>query len=299
MALPLGESSALLAAVTWAVGATLFGKFVRGGTFEPAALNLVKGAVAGVAMLATVLVRGEVGALAAADGTSLWLFALSGLLGLAIGDTVYFAAMKELGVRRAMLLLSTAPVFAAVGGLVFLDEPLDLRTSLGVLLAVGGTAAVVGEAGGSAPIPGDARKGLALGLAAGILQALGALLGRKAFATGLPPLAAAGVRTWAATLALLLFSLGSGRFVRWTTPFRSRERFVPVAAIALLGSYLGIWLSQVAVAQAASVAIAATLLATPPLFALLLGRALGGEPAGARAVMGTAIAFGGVVLLTA
>jgi drug/metabolite transporter (DMT)-like permease len=59
------------------------------------------------------------------------ILALSGVIGIGLGDTAYFAAINRLGPRRALLLETLAPPIAALLALVFLQEALSLRAWLG------------------------------------------------------------------------------------------------------------------------------------------------------------------------
>jgi len=97
--------------------------------------------------------------------------------------------MAILGVRAALLLLSMAPVFAAVGGALWLSEPLGLRDALAIAAVLAGVALVVNEQAGAeaarGPLSPRARAfGVTCGLIAAIAQASGSLLSRAAMATG-------------------------------------------------------------------------------------------------------------------
>ena len=80
------------------------------------------------------------------------LLALSGVIGLTLGDAAYFGAMAILGVRRALLLLSTAPVFAAIGGALWLDEPAGCWQAGAIASRSSGVAVVVNERPEGAPL---------------------------------------------------------------------------------------------------------------------------------------------------
>jgi drug/metabolite transporter (DMT)-like permease len=71
-----------------------------------------------------------------------------------------------------------------------------------------------------------------------------------------------------------------------------------VGGSAFVGTYVGMWLSQVAIGRASSTAVAATLLATSPIFALPIGRWLEAERITARALGGTVLAVAGLAALT-
>ena len=118
----IGEAAALGAALCWAVGSHLWGRIGRSVEVAPGALNLGKCAAGAIFFGVTgLVVSGR--PLPDLPARTMGLLALSGLIGLTLGDSAYFGAMAILGVRRALLLLSTAPVFAALGDAFWLGQP--------------------------------------------------------------------------------------------------------------------------------------------------------------------------------
>jgi drug/metabolite transporter (DMT)-like permease len=158
----IGELAALAASCCWAVGSHLFGRIGRSGEVPPGAMNLGKCLTALGLFTVTALVFGALGGHvipAVSPRATGWLLA-SGFVGLALGDGAYFQAIVTIGVRRALLLLSTAPVFAAIGGALCLGEQLGLREWAGILAVMVGVGLVVyerdagsGPGKGLAPFP--------------------------------------------------------------------------------------------------------------------------------------------------
>lgn len=308
----LGEAAALGAAACWAVGSHLFGRIGKGGAVPAGAMNLGKCATAtllfGVAGLA---VRGHL--LPSAPTGELGWLAASGFVGLALGDSAYFGAIVTIGVRRALLLLSTAPVFAAVGGVLLLRERLGAVDALGIAAVLVGVALVVteGTAESTAAAEGKTRRGLALGLFAGLAQAAGSLMSRHGMRHGLGALDASLVRIAAGFSGLVVVAALLGTLRPWLRVLLGQGPVLPgvpvrrglatlgaVAGSATVGTFVGIGLAQYAIAHASSTAVATTLLATSPLFALPIGRWVAAERLTARAVGGTVVAVAGLWLLT-
>ncbi|MEZ4296902.1 MAG: DMT family transporter [Polyangiaceae bacterium] len=331
--MPVGELYALIAAASWAVGSLLFAKI--GKRVSPGAMNLGKCISAAFVL---VLARA---ALTPSLGSPAWLpeaaalLAVSGVIGLTIGDTAYFGAIVSIGVPRAILLLSAAPVFAAIGGVVFLGERVGPREAAGIALTLAGIALVVtGRARPSQPpatalapsgaalasgapaapvaslapvaalvsgapvAPATARRGVALGIVAAVCQASGSLLARRAMKLGVDPLAASAARLVTGAVSLIALALLTGHARRWVRELRAGRAWLSVAGAAQIGTVGGIWLSQLAIHHCASTGVATTLLATSPIFALPLAHFTGQERITARAAAGTALAIAGVVLLS-
>ena len=87
----LGMGAALASAASWAIGSILFKRI--GETVTPFGMTLSKGAVSSL-LLGGVLFATGYGDL---PGEALGLLLLSGMLGIAIGDTLFFAALQDLG----------------------------------------------------------------------------------------------------------------------------------------------------------------------------------------------------------
>jgi drug/metabolite transporter (DMT)-like permease len=260
-------------------------------------MNLGKCVTAAILFALTgLLLTGRV--MPALSGHALGWLAASGLVGLALGDGSYFRAILSIGVRRALLLLSMAPVFTAVGGALWLNERLGARDAAAILTVVVGVAVVVHE-----QVPGGAHRRLSLagvlfGLGAAIGQAIGSLMSRVGMAGGVSALDAALVRLPVGLVGIVLLTALSGQLAKTARTLARPRLLGAIAGASLIGTYLGIWLSQYAIGHASSTAIASTLLATSPIFALPLGRWLNAERITPRAMGGTLVACAGLALLT-
>jgi drug/metabolite transporter (DMT)-like permease len=100
-----GELAALMAAFLWAVATVVFGRL--GKALSPLVLNLAKGAIALVLLSLTLVLMGQ--SAAGLDRQAVSILALSGVIGIGLGDTAYFTAINHLGPRRALLLETLGP----------------------------------------------------------------------------------------------------------------------------------------------------------------------------------------------
>ncbi len=116
-------------------------------------------------------------------GESLPFFALSGLLGIGLGDTGYFQALTRLGTRRTILISQclTAPAAALIEWL-WLGTKLNFGEIFFITVILTGIAVAMAP-GEHIEIPKQQlRQGILFGLMAAIGGALGAVLSRKAYA---------------------------------------------------------------------------------------------------------------------
>ena len=233
-------------------------------------------------------------------GNLLLLLALSGLVGLVLGDSFYFAALKFIGPRRTLLMRLTCAPMSALLCLAILDERISLPGWLGIALTLAGIAIVQGDrsnGGSDAPLT---RRQLVLGSGAGLLESLGqavaALITKMVLVQGISPFQVPQVRLAAASCALLAYGAVAGRLTAWSAAVREPRVLVGGLAAILIGTCLGLMLMTYSQAKI-PVGLSNTLVSTSPLFALPMAMALRGERIGWRAILGTITAFAGVLLI--
>lgn len=239
-----------------------------------------------------------------------WL-GVSSLFGLVLGDTFLFYAFVLIGPRLSTLMMATVPIISVIGGWALLGERIGRYEILGIFLTVAGVAWVVTEKR-IQPIPArptavsDAtavvtpdRKylfGILLALGGATGQALNLLTARFGMDGGFSTLSASLIRLLIATVVLWSLAAVRGE-VRYTfRQWSNKAAFRAMLAGTVVGPFLGIWASLVAV-QYARLGIAATLMALPPIFVIPLEWALYKQPVSVRAIVGTLVALAGVAVI--
>ncbi len=292
-----GTSAALTAAVFWAFSAILFEDISL--RLQPARLNLFKGAIAIVLLAGTSILLGE--RIPAVTQTEILVLMVSGVIGIALGDTAYFQSVQKLGARRALMLFTLAPPIAALIALVFLGERLDLITWVGILLTAGGVMWVVTEnAQGGEKVQikkEDLVPGILFGAFAALCQASGVVMTRSVLTnTALTTLQSTIVRLAPALLALLAIIRFSGNRTDRLAVIKDDKKLIRLVFLSsFIGAYICLWLQQIAIENAPA-GIAQTLLSTSPIFILPM-MALRGEKVSLRAATGAAAAIFGITLV--
>lgn len=293
MSMPLGEVSCLGAALLWAVSVQIFAlPIARNGARS---VNLFKCTFATVLLGLTLLVTSGWEALGGASGVDLALVALSGVVGLTLGDTALFAAVNHIGVHRSLLLQTTAPVFAAA-----LAWPLGERLSqgqiLGSLVILAGVVVVLaGDRGLAADRGGRIGVGVVVGLLAAFGQGAGVVIAKIGM-DSVPVLPATFVRLGVGAVGLVVFALATNGLGRAIQAFRDREALPRLVTASFFGTYLAMLLMMTGVAWAPA-SVATVLLATPPIFSLVVESVVERRCPSARGLIGTVIAVGGVAWL--
>lgn len=243
------------------------------------------------------------GGLQALSPGDLGVLALSGLVGIFVGDTAMFASMNRLGPRRTGVIFATHAIFGAVLGFVFLDERMGLQAALGGVLVVAGVMTAIawgthkGESHAMETIKGHWPTGVGLGLLAALCQASSALIAKPIMAGGADPLAATIVRVGATCLAHLALLWAGVGLARTQNPISVRV-LGWVSLSGLIGMGLGMSLILMAL-RLGEVGMVGVLSSVSPILVLpLLWWHLGRAPAhGAWLGAGLTVAGTVVVLL--
>lgn len=297
----LGEFAALSAAFLWAASSIVFGYIGR--SVPPLLLNFSKGIIAIALILCTLLLQRDF--FPGGNLSAIALLALSGAIGIGIGDTFYLSAINIIGARRTLLIESLSPPIAAILALVFLQEQLDWQSGLGIFLTVAGVLWVVSE-GISQPIPEQVKHplwGIGFGFLSAFGQGGGAVLSRAALSTtDISPLWSTLFRLLAGLVVITLVLLVQKPDQSWFKPLYSKDYshtgkslLGTILFTAFFSTFLGIWLQQTAF-KFTQVGIAQSLLATSPLFVIPIAVGMG-ERVSLRAIIGAGVAIAGVLLL--
>lgn len=239
--------------------------------------------------------------------------AISGVIGLSLGDQALIVALVDIGPRLTLLTMTTAPIFAAFFGWVFLDETIGAIGLLAIALVVGGVGWVVLER------PSDESKaqsphrtrGIILGFVGAVCQAGGLLLSKQGMGHGWLP-ETQHIDPQSATLVRMVFAALGMVPIVLVHSMRERARAGPpprrIGSVragllftlggAVVGPYLGVWMSLVA-SDRAPLGIAQTLCSLAPVFILPFVILIHKERVSPRAAIGAVIAVSGSALLFA
>jgi drug/metabolite transporter (DMT)-like permease len=77
------------------------------------------------------------------DTAGFWYAVCSGALASGLGYAIWYAALPALNATNAATVQLSVPVIAAVGGIIFLGEPITLRLALASVAILGGIALVI------------------------------------------------------------------------------------------------------------------------------------------------------------
>ena len=256
------------------------------------------------------------GAFAHAPWVQLVLLALSGLVGLTLGDAALFLALQILGPRRGSLIMALAPGFAALMMVPLLGETLSWIGVVGMVVTLGGVMWVVLERGQPGEIQGNLILGVTMGVLGAAGQAGGLILSKAGLGMANPegllnsisgittenvvtvsPLYGTLIRMLAGTVILVGYCIAVGKFGETLRKLKDRKAVGQTSAGAFFGPFVGVTLSLAAVAWT-NTAVAATIMAISPVLVIPIVRIVYKQKITWRAVAGAIVAITGVAVLT-
>jgi drug/metabolite transporter (DMT)-like permease len=305
-----GEAAALATAVCWSLTPFFFtAASLRIGAF---ATNVIRLVLACLFLATAVAVTG---AAHAVPGRQAWMFVLSGIVGLTLGDAALFDAFVILGPRRVSLLSAVAPVIAAAASVPLLGERMSAVGLAGMALTLGGVAWVVMERGEASAVRGSLARGVTMGVLAAAGQGLGGIfaaaglgnasasswLGGLAAGDGgaesVTPLVGTLVRMLAGCGGMLIWAAVRGRVGEVARGTKDARALGLAAAGATFGPFIGVWFSLTAFKYTQPMAVAQTIMAFSPVLVIVIARIVHGERPSLRAWTGSIAAIAGVAVL--
>lgn len=287
----LGISAALMSAASWALGAIMFSKI--GESVSPVAMTFAKGVI-GIVLLGIVYIYEGV---APVSSEVMIILLISGLVGISLGDTLFFMSLRDLGPKTQIIMFMFGQIVTAVLGIIIFKEYPTTLQYFGILLTLIGVSIVlwVKIKSSSSEIKTNIR-GIAYGMLSMIMFS-SSILFVKSTMSEVSTIGATFYRITASTVGVLLFGLFGGKVKGWVAPFKGDIKmvlyFVMSVAIVMFG---GFWLSLVSI-KYINIGVASALNATEPLFVLPLSYIIMKEKVAMSEIMGALFTMSGIIII--
>lgn len=289
-----GEIYALACALLWALSSALLKSQTH--KIHVVFLGALRTIPALLIYWGIVLFTGRVGELLNLPVRSWAYLAGSTLIGLVVGDSIYFQSMKLIGLSRAMPLSTTYPFFTMLLSLLFLDERFGWTVIGGAVLIAGGGYLLALHRGKERLVESQAVRrvnsvGVVLALCAALCWSISTVLLRVGLEKADTTLANV-VRLSVLMVALFAMTLKLGKIER-VKAYGARSLGIVFLA-GIVGTGLGTFTFLTAV-QRAGAARTSILTATTPLFGVPFSLLLKERPS-SRTLVGTSLTMVGVWL---
>jgi drug/metabolite transporter (DMT)-like permease len=288
----LGECAALGAALVWAGSMTAWRFFGEG--FPAREANLFKNVLSFAGLAIILLFTG----FHWPARTEVWIgLAVSGWVGITLGDTAFFAALSRLNVQVTAVSQCLSPVTAATLALLWLGERLSLAETLGMVLTLTAVAGAVFLGGHAKKIPRERWwAGLGFAVLSAVSNGTGIVIARNAFQE-VDAVMGTFIRVGAAVLLLIpIVRLQGATGFRYMGVLRPWRRGMGLTFSAVSGSFLGLLLMSVGI-KYAKAGVAAALSLTYPIWILPLARVFLDERASAAGILCILLAVAGAALM--
>lgn len=293
----IGYTVALLSAVAWAYTSILFRKLGD----DVSALGLTVGkSIIGISIMAVVLfafpsTRGGV-----LNFQDFIYLGLSGLLGISLGDTLFFVSLVLIGPRLVILIGVLGPVFTVFMEYLLKGTTYPSLTYIGIIFTIVGVLWVLltedhGSDDGDASAKKKWKLGILCALLATIFNALGYLL-QDYGVKNVSGLQGLFVRMIWAGLGLAIYGLVKGELRSWLRPFVDRTLQARLTFASIIAIFGGFYLAIIAIKYIGP-SLAYALGFTTPIFILPLAAVLLKEKITLNAFIGASISTAGVIFI--
>jgi drug/metabolite transporter (DMT)-like permease len=226
-----------------------------------------------------------------------WLYlSISGIIGFVIGDYFLFKSYELVSSKISMLIMTTAPAFAALLGWFMIKEPFTWMNFLGMFLVLLGVSIVIlkkdrenGVKQMRYPL-----KGILFAFAGAIGQGVGSVFSKIGMAD-YDPFGASQIRVIVGLIGFVIMITVMKRWRNLYSGLSDKKASKALVIGSFFGPFLGVSLGMVAF-KYTSLGIASTLMATVPVFILLPSHLIMKEKITLNEVIGAIVAVSGIVV---
>ena len=199
---------------------------------------------------------------------------VSGVIGIFLGDTLLFMALKRIGPRRNNILFSLAAPFTVILNILALQQKMSLIEITGCILVFIGVVVAISYGNSKNNnhrwelIEGSIKIGILFGTLAALCQSIGLIMMKPILDQGADPIASAAIRCTISALLLSLTYISKSNLIGSNINFTTSTILKTIIS-GFLGMALGMSLLLIAL-QKADAGIVATLSSTSPIMILFL-----------------------------
>jgi drug/metabolite transporter (DMT)-like permease len=139
-----GEIFAILAALAWALGASLYKKAIQ--DLNSLQFNLIRSIPVAIYAFLTIFLLGKGSFLLNLDFNTIAIMGISSLLVLVGGDTLYFIGLKTIGVTKTVPIAYSYSILVVILSAIILEEKITLLLILGTITIIFGVWIVANKA---------------------------------------------------------------------------------------------------------------------------------------------------------
>ena len=283
----IGIIAALGSACSWAFATVVFDRL--GKVIAAAGMTFFKGLFSLVLMLVLIMCTGGFDTVSLHDFIFL---ALSGIIGISIGDTLFFRSLQDLGAKVQVLYFMLGQVVTMLLSFLLLGEILSIEEYIGATVLLCGILIVT--IGKQEDHPNKVR-GIVGGFASILCFSTASIMVKVSIVdVGVPT--ATFWRMLFSTVSVMFVGFTSKRLQAWTAPLRQTKTLLLFLLNVIVITYGGFLLSMLALKHI-TVSLASVLSATEPVFVLILAFLINHERVTKRELLGATVTIAGLLII--
>jgi drug/metabolite transporter (DMT)-like permease len=290
-----GEFFALASPMAWALAVVMFRK--SGETLPPFELNLLKNGFS-LLLMALTLVGGALifgGGWPRFSALDYGIMLASGVLGMALADTLYLRTLNLVGAGRTGVIGSLLSPFVILVSALYLGERLTAGQWGGFMLVMAGILVVTLKRYQTEVTSEDLRLGLALGVVAMAIMAIGVVMVKPLLEQG-PFLWVVAIRLAGGVVAMLAVVAIRRNWNQVIAAYREPQPWAMTLFACFLGGFGGsvLWLAGYKLIPASEASIYNE---AQVIFMVLFAWWFLKEPLNARKIAGVLLTLAGVLVM--
>lgn len=283
----VGIIVALLSAVSWAFATVVFDRI--GKVVPYVGITFLKGIFSIILMIVLLIFTGGL------HDIGIWEFsflALSGIIGISLGDSLFFKSLQDLGAKVQVIFFLLGQIFTMILSLLLLGELLSLEQYIGAVVLLTGIVIVIWGKQDNHP---NKVRGIVCGLFSILCFSVSAIMVKMAIAE-VEVITATFYRMLFGTIFTLGFGVVGKQLPSWIKPLKDKRLLILFILNVFVITYGGFLLSMVAV-KLISVSLVSVLGTTEPVFVLLFAYLINKDKIAKQEVIGTIITLIGLFII--
>lgn len=282
-----GIVAAIASAASWAFGTLMFDRLGR--HVSPAGTTFIKGSLSIVFMaLLTFFCNG----FASIRSIECVYLAISGIIGIAVGDTLFFKSLRDLGPKVQVLFFMLGQVMTMILSFVFLGEILSVTEYIGALILLMGVMVVIWDKQEEHP---NKTRGIIYGMLSILCFSASSIIIKYSI-DEIDVISATFYRMFFGTIGVLFVGVSSQKINSWIAPLKDIKILSLFVLNVLVITFGGFLLSTMAI-KYISVSLASVLSTTEPIFVLLFAYLINHDVATKRELLGATITILGLLIV--
>lgn len=283
----VGIIVALLSAASWAFATVVFDRI--GKVVPYVGITFLKGIFSIILMIVLLIFTGGL------HDIGIWEFsflALSGIIGISLGDSLFFKSLQDLGAKVQVIFFLLGQIFTMILSLLLLGELLSLEQYIGAVVLLTGIVIVIWGKQDNHP---NKVRGIMCGLLSILCFSVSAIMVKMAIAE-VEVITATFYRMLFGTIFTLGFGVVGKQLPSWIKPLKDKRLLILFILNVFVITYGGFLLSMVAI-KLISVSLVSVLGTTEPVFVLLFAYLINKEKIAKQEVIGTMITLIGLFII--